>query len=94
MKKGYIYILGNNRPTLYIGVTSDLVKRIYQHKNKLVRGFSCKYNLTKLLYFEEYATIEQAISREKQLKNWRRSWKLELIKKKNPDFCDLYEKIL
>ena len=83
-KKGYLYIIGNNRPTLYIGVTSDLVQRIYQHKNSFVDAFSKKYKLNKLLYYEVFDDIKEAIQREKQLKNWHREWKLKLIKNKNP----------
>lgn len=95
MKKvGYVYILGNERPTLYIGVTSNLVKRVYEHKQKSVEGFTQKYELHKLLYFEVFETIEQAIEREKQIKNWHRNWKLNLIKQKNPKFKDLYDEII
>jgi len=71
-KKGYVYILGNGRPTLYVGVTSDLEKRLYEHTHKIINGFAEKYSINKLLYFEEYNTIEEAIRREKQLKNWHR----------------------
>lgn len=92
-KHYYVYIIGNNKPILYIGVTSDLVKRIFQHKSKLVDGFSKKYNVTKLLYYEIFESIEKAIKREKQLKNWHREWKLNLIKKGNPEFRDLYGEI-
>ena len=91
----YIYILTNHsRSTLYIGVTSDLVKRIYEHKQKLHDGFSKKYNTTNLVYYEMYDDIEEAIKREKQLKKWNRKWKEDLIEKMNPDYRDLYEDIL
>lgn len=94
MKKGYVYILTNkNNAVLYVGVTSNIVKRIYEHKRKFVDGFSSKYNADKLVYFEVYESIEDAILREKQLKNWHRNWKLELIKDNNPLFEDLYESI-
>lgn len=93
-KQYYIYIIGNNNLTLYIGVTSNLIKRIYEHKKEFVDGFSKKYRLHKLLYFEVYTDIKEAIKREKQLKNWHREWKLNLIQKDNPKFEDLYEKIL
>ena len=93
-KQYYVYILGNKRPTLYIGVTSDLVKRVYQHKQKLVKGFTEKYELPKLLYFEVYNNPKDAIRREKQLKNWHREWKLNLIKSVNPEFNDLYGEIV
>ncbi len=75
--------------TLYIGVTSDLKRRIYEHKNKSTKGFSEKYNLKKLIYFEQTNDIMSAIKREKQLKNWHRAWKINLIKSKNPGFADL-----
>jgi putative endonuclease len=88
-KQGFIYILGNERPTLYIGVTSDLQKRLWEHKNKFVDGFTKKYNLNKLLYYEVLDDIEQAIIREKQLKNMLRKQKIALISKINPLFNDL-----
>jgi len=93
-KQYYVYILGNEKPTLYIGVTSDLIKRINEHKQKVVKGFTQKYSIDKLLYFEIYADIHDAIKREKKLKNWHRSWKLNLIKSDNPKFEDLYKRIL
>ncbi len=94
-KYAYIYILTNkNNNVLYIGVTSDLKKRIWEHKNKVVDGFTKKYNLDKLVYFEAGENIENAIEREKQLKNWHREWKLSLIKTQNPEFKDLYYDIL
>jgi putative endonuclease len=90
----YVYIIGNDRPTLYIGVTSNLVKRIYEHKNHLAIGFSLQYDLQKLLYFEVFETVDDAIKREKQLKNWHRDWKMNLIKQNNPEFKDLYGQIV
>ncbi len=75
--------------TLYIGVTNDLSRRIFEHKKEIVKGFTEKYKLKKLLYFEEYKNINEAIGREKQLKNWHRDWKLNLIKKVNPILKDL-----
>jgi putative endonuclease len=87
-----VYILTNySETTFYVGVTSNLERRIYEHKNKFFKGFSSKYNLNKLVYFEQTSSIIAAISREKQLKNWRREWKLNLIKGFNPDFKDLSE---
>jgi putative endonuclease len=80
--------------TLYIGVTSDIVKRVYEHKNKLTDGFTKRYNLEKLVYYEIYDDIKEAITREKQLKNWKRDWKLELINKVNSNWDDLYNGIL
>lgn len=89
-KQYYVYILTNyNETTFYIGVTNDLQRRVFEHKNKLIDGFSSKYNLTKLVYFEITEDIEVAIKREKQLKNWHRDWKINLIKENNPNFNDL-----
>jgi putative endonuclease len=86
----YIYIITNKWNTvLYIGVTDNIHRRIYEHKNKLVQGFSNTNNLNKLIYFEEYRDIKEAIRKEKQLKNWHRDWKFNLIKSKNPDLKDL-----
>ena len=90
MKEYYVYILSNQmNSVLYIGVSNDLIRRMYEHKNKLVNGFSKRYNLNKLLYFEKTDNVEVAIQREKQLKNWHRQWKLNLIKENNPEFKDL-----
>jgi putative endonuclease len=90
----YVYIVGNDRPTLYIGVTNNLRKRIYEHRQGFVDGFTKKYHLKKLLYYELFIDPGNAIVREKQLKHWNREWKLDLIKKMNPEFKDLYQKIL
>ena len=91
MKQPCIYIITNrHNTTLYIGVTSNLVQRIYQHKNKLVEGFSARYNLNKLVYFEQFADIDNAIIREKRLKLWKRDWKNRLINEINPSWRDLY----
>lgn len=85
MQTSYVYILTNkNRSTLYIGVTSDLKKRMIEHAHGEGSSFTKKYNLKNLIYFEEFSDINQAISREKQLKNWKREWKLNLIKETNP----------
>lgn len=95
MKQYFVYILASKRNgTLYIGVTSDLIRRIYEHKNKLVPGFTSKYDVAKLVHFEEFSDIESAIYREKQLKKWNRKWKLALIEKVNPNWEDLYEGLL
>ena len=94
-KTYYVYIITNKlNSVLYIGITSNLVKRIWEHKNKVVDGFSNKYNLNKLVYYEICNDIEQAIKREKQLKNWHRAWKDNLIKEKNPEFLDLFSSII
>lgn len=86
--------MGNSRPTLYIGITNDLIRRAYEHKEMLIEGFTKKYKLKKLLYFEVFDFVEDAIAREKQLKHWNRAWKLELIKKTNPQLRDLYSDIV
>lgn len=89
-KQFYVYILTNkSNRVLYIGVTNDLGRRMYEHKSKMVAGFTNKYNLTKLVYFEETQDVKSAIEREKQLKNWHRDWKINLIKRFNPDWKDL-----
>ena len=92
MKTPCVYILAN-RPngTLYIGVTSNLVQRVWQHKNKLVEGFAERYRLHRLVWYEVHDTMESAISREKALKKWNRAWKIELIEKSNPAWLDLYD---
>ena len=91
----YIYIITNkSNSTVYIGVTSDLVKRVYEHKNKLVDGVTTRYNLDKLVYYEIYDDINEAINREKQLKTFKRKWKNELIERDNRDWADLYDNIL
>lgn len=93
-KNGYVYILFSNKNgTLYVGVTSNLIKRIYEHKNKLVKGFTEKYGIDKLGYFEIYNDIEQAIEREKQIKSGSRK-KIDLIEKDNPNWDDLYNEII
>ena len=87
--KYYVYVLTNSRRILYVGVTSDLVKRVYQHKHKLVDGFTKQYNVSWLAYYEETSDIEAAIAREKQIKAWRRSKKVELVERQNPQWKDL-----
>lgn len=94
MKIYYVYILASQRNgTLYVGVTSNLIRRIWEHKNKLVAGFTSKYSIDKLVYFEEFGNIGQAIQREKRLKEWPRKWKLNLIEQDNPQWLDLYDDI-
>ena len=90
----YIYVLTNKvNTTFYIGITNNLSRRIDEHKQKVVSGFSQKYNLTKLIYVEEYQDVKEALSREKQLKNWHREWKINLIKKVNLSLEDLSKQI-
>ena len=90
MEEYYVYILSNKiNSTLYIGMTNNLKRRLYEHKNKLIPGFTKKYNVDKLVYFEKVSDVKAAIQREKNLKNWNRDWKIELIKKTNPLFNDL-----
>jgi len=90
----YVYILTNyQNTTLYIGVTNNLIRRVTEHRTGEKDGFSKKYNLNKLVYFDLCEDVQEAIRREKQLKNWRRQWKLELIEKLNPKYEDLYDSI-
>jgi len=90
-----VYILASKRNgTLYVGVTSDLIKRIWEHKNNLVEGFTKRYNVHNLVWYEAHENMESAIAREKTLKEWKRIWKLELIESSNPDWNDLYDTIL
>ena len=91
MKEYYVYIMASKSKVLYIGVTNDLERRLWEHKEKIVKGFTAKYNVDRLVYFEQYGDIYEAISREKQLKNWHRQWKINLIEKTNPDWKDLSE---
>ncbi|MFH1678864.1 MAG: GIY-YIG nuclease family protein [Candidatus Omnitrophota bacterium] len=94
-KDYYVYILTNKRNgTLYTGVTSDLIKRVWEHKNKFEEGFTKKYNINKLVYYEIYNDPENAIKREKRLKKYKREWKLNLIEKENPEWKDLYKEII
>lgn len=91
MKYYYLYILASKKNgVLYIGVTNNLLRRVFEHKNKLVNGFTEKYFVGKLVYFEQTDSIEAAIIREKQMKKWKRQWKIELIEKFNPEWKDLY----
>lgn len=93
-KQYYLYIITNHEETtLYTGVTNNLQRRVYEHKNKLVKGFSSKYNLNKLVYYEIFDEVEQAILREKQIKGGSRKKKLELIKTINAEFKDIYKEI-
>ena len=95
MRSYYVYILASKRNgTLYIGVTNNLLKRIGQHKDGAINGFTKKYKVSILLYFEETSEINIAISREKQIKKWRRDWKLKLIEEKNKNWKDLCDELL
>jgi putative endonuclease len=90
-KQFYVYILSNRiGGTLYVGMTSRLVQRVYEHREELVEGFSKRYGLHLLVYWEMHATAESAIRREKQIKEWKRAWKIELIERENPNWMDLY----
>jgi putative endonuclease len=91
MNQYYVYIMTNRSKTLYTGVTNDLTRRVYEHKNKMIDGFTKKYNITKLVYFEETNDILSAITREKQIKGWLRSKKIALIGSVNPKWEDLSE---
>jgi len=94
MKQYSVYIMASKRNgTLYIGITSNLIYRVYQHKHKNANGFTSKYDVNKLVYYEQTEDVRSAIKREKQLKNWKRKWKLELIEKINPNWKDLYNKL-
>ncbi|MBX3485767.1 GIY-YIG nuclease family protein [Phenylobacterium sp.] len=88
----YVYILASQRNgTLYVGVSGDLSRRIYEHRESLTPGFTTKYGVKHLVWYEDFPTADEAISAEKRIKRWRRRWKLELIEKMNPTWADLYE---
>ena len=91
MKKYHVYIMSNLKGTLYTGVTSELVSRVYAHKHKLIPGFTSRYNINKLVYYEETVDVKAAIAREKQIKSWRREKKIALIQTINPTWKDLSE---
>ena len=94
-KQPCVYILTNRRNgTLYTGVTSDLLKRVWEHKNKIMRGFTAKYGLDRLVWYECHETMESAIMREKAIKSLKRSWKLKAIEAMNPEWRDLYEELV
>ncbi len=95
MKQYYVYILASQKnETLYVGVTSNLTKRVYEHKHNFIDGFTKKYNVPDLVYYEHFSEVEEAILREKQIKKWNRKWKLRLIEEKNPAWSDLYNEIV
>src|ERR1043166_2066304 len=90
-KAFFVYLLASGlRGTLYVGVTSDLMKRVWEHKSKVVPGFTARYGIDRLVWFEAHETAEAAIIREKQLKEWHRDWKMNLIERDNPHWADLY----
>ena len=92
MSKFFVYILSNNHHTVfYVGFTDNLERRVYEHKNSLLEGFTKKYNVHKLLYFEEFQLAEEALHKEKQVKRYKREWKENLINSINPEWKDLYE---
>ena len=94
MLPSYVYILASQRNgTLYVGATSDLIRRIWEHKNKFIPSFTAKYNVHMLVYYEEHQLYIEAACREKRFKNWPRQWKINLIEKLNPEWRDLYEEI-
>ncbi|HRQ36342.1 MAG TPA: GIY-YIG nuclease family protein [Chloroflexota bacterium] len=95
MKTFFVYILASKKNgTLYIGMTNNLVRRVYEHKNNMNEGFTKKYGVHRLVYFEPIEDARAAIIREKQMKKWKREWKINLIEKDNPDWDDLYESLL
>jgi putative endonuclease len=91
MKQYYVYIMTNSSKTLYTGVTDSLLRRVYEHKNKLIEGFTKKYNITRLVYYETTCDVRTAIQREKQIRGWLRSKKIALIEAANPEWQDLSE---
>ena len=95
MKAYYVYLMASKKNgILYIGVANDLRHRVWQHKNDIQEGFTKKYGVHRLVWYEETTDIREAIQREKQMKKWRRQWKIDLIKKENPDWDDLYDALL
>ena len=95
MKQYFVYILASKKNgTLYIGVTNDLIKRVWQHKNKVTDGFTKNYGVDKLVYFEDTSDVMSALEREKQLKKWNRAWKIRIIEEKNKEWKDLYEYLI
>jgi putative endonuclease len=94
VKHYYVYILSSKRNgTLYTGTTSDIIKRVHDHKNGLVEGFTKNYRVHNLVWYEMHSSVESAITREKQIKKWNRAWKLKMIEKENPEWIDLFESI-
>ena len=95
MERYFVYILTNKyNKVLYVGVTNNLIRRVYEHKNKLVSGFTSKYNVNKLVYYESFPSVFDAIKREKEIKGWKREKKVALINSFNPEWKDLYEELI
>ena len=95
MRQFYVYILASGRNgTIYTGVTNDILRRVYEHKTEAMRGFTSRYGVKRLVWFEAHPSISHAIQREKNLKHWSRAWKLALIEEANPGWRDLYEDIM
>jgi putative endonuclease len=95
MNQYYVYIMASKKNgTLYIGVTNDLIRRVYEHKNDLIEGFTNKYSVHLLVFYEIHNDINNAIQREKRLKKWNRAWKIELIEKENPEWNDLFDGLI
>jgi putative endonuclease len=95
MKEYYVYMLASTRNgTLYTGITSDLIKRVWEHKSGVVPGFTKTYKVNRLVYFEEHGDVMEAIKREKNIQAWKRLWKIRLIEEENPNWDDLYDKII
>ena len=93
-KRGYVYLLASQRNgTLYTGVTHDLLRRVWQHREGLTGGFTKRYHVHRLVYYEVFPDVREAIHRERRIKRWRRAWKLDLIEKANPTWKDLYEEL-
>ena len=93
-KPGYLYLMASGRNgTTYLGVTSDLLKRVWQHRNEVIDGFSKKYGCTRLVWYEAFDDIQQARQRELQMKKWKRAWKVELIERDNPQWLDLFDRL-
>jgi putative endonuclease len=91
----FVYLMASKKNgTLYAGVTSDLIRRVYEHQNNLVEGFTSRHAVHRLVWFESTPSVQAAIEKEKQIKNWKREWKVELIEKSNPEWLDLYETLV
>lgn len=94
MKQYFLYIMASKKNgTLYVGVISDIIKRVYEHKEGIIKGFTSQYDIKTLVYYEVFKDVEEAIKREKNVKAWKRDWKLKIIEEKNPDWLDLYDDI-